>query len=776
MLCSVIRRSLLLASVLVVVGGSVAQAVDVTVAGTPRQAFSGFGVSQIAYDGEQSQITNIPTAIRAQMADMIYTDLNTRILRMWLGPGSSAGTRNFYRDVYAPEAAARGVTTHLMAPGIGEPRPANDDYAGYGRSVANYIKSLKDLAQPLRIDVTGMNNEPGMHQDPQYGGWSYAGINTTITTIRARLDELGCQSTKIVAPEGANADEWVLGSAQSMRADAATWEAILGIASHSYSMAALESIGQVALQGNREYWMTESSENGAESMQDSGMPYRVASRFVNDMNHGVTHWIYFIGYYSEVNNSNSDTKTKLINYDPSTGQIQAWPKYYYLKHLLSDFTLGSRFRHCIRPAGQGGEMNWSNSDAGIYVATAQRTDNSWAVAVTSNGAKTVNLDITELHGSGTQSFAVKRSRLGQYAVSESAVAVVNGQVSIQMGTNELLTLTSNPPAPVNQAPTVSAGADASVTLPAGVNLDGTVSDDGLPTASLTTAWTKVSGPGTVTFGTASAVDTTANFSAAGSYTLRLTASDGQPLSAADDVVITVDPQAGPTDTTPPVAPALPGLAGDGGPAPQLSGITEAGATITVWEGTTALATVVADGGGVWTITLSGLGDGTHTLNVTATDASGNRSVPSPIVVVIVDATAPAVPAVPTVVGDGTANPRLNGTTEAGATVVIREGSTVLGSVVAGGDGTWTVTLGSLATGAHQLTIFARDAGGNASGDSIQFVVVRGEAGGAAPANPANPATSAGGINDCGSGSALGLMLAALAVTMGIQRQRGRRRC
>jgi hypothetical protein len=49
----------------------------------------------------------------------------------------------------------------------------------------------------------------------------------------------------------------------------------------------------------------------------------------------------------------------------------------------------------------------------------------------------------------------------------------------------------------------------------------------------------VSGPGPVTFGNASAVDTTASFSAEGAYVLRLTANDSA-LSSSDDVTITVN--------------------------------------------------------------------------------------------------------------------------------------------------------------------------------------------------------------------------------------------
>src|SRR5688572_25380918 len=91
----------------------------------------------------------------------------------------------------------------------------------------------------------------------------------------------------------------------------------------------------------------------------------------------------------------------------------------------------------------------------------------------------------------------------------------------------------------NQPPAVSAGADQIITLPANATLAGTATDDGLPTppATLTTTWSMVSGPGTVTFGNANALSTTASFSTAGTYTLRLTASDSA-LTAVDDVVIT----------------------------------------------------------------------------------------------------------------------------------------------------------------------------------------------------------------------------------------------
>ncbi|HSF16184.1 MAG TPA: metallophosphoesterase [Vicinamibacteria bacterium] len=105
---------------------------------------------------------------------------------------------------------------------------------------------------------------------------------------------------------------------------------------------------------------------------------------------------------------------------------------------------------------------------------------------------------------------------------------------------DYLTIIKGPPE--NQAPFVAAGEDITVILPASRSLDGTVSDDGLPNppATVTTTWSVVSGPGTVTFADGSAVDTTASFSTDGSYVLRLTADDGE-LTAFDQVTITVEP-------------------------------------------------------------------------------------------------------------------------------------------------------------------------------------------------------------------------------------------
>jgi len=75
-------------------------------------------------------------------------------------------------------------------------------------------------------------------------------------------------------------------------------------------------------------------------------------------------------------------------------------------------------------------------------------------------------------------------------------------------------------------------ADASATTYA---LMGSASDDASPGA-LSIGWSKIEGPGSVVFDAPSSPQTTATFSALGTYTLRLSAGDGAQ-AVSDDVVL-----------------------------------------------------------------------------------------------------------------------------------------------------------------------------------------------------------------------------------------------
>ena len=92
---------------------------------------------------------------------------------------------------------------------------------------------------------------------------------------------------------------------------------------------------------------------------------------------------------------------------------------------------------------------------------------------------------------------------------------------------------------VNQSPTVSVGPDETIKIDEVLNLSATIDDDGLPANTLGGTWSKASGPGEVTFGELTDENTTASFSADGSYVLTFTATDGE-LEESDQLKVTVE--------------------------------------------------------------------------------------------------------------------------------------------------------------------------------------------------------------------------------------------
>ncbi len=94
--------------------------------------------------------------------------------------------------------------------------------------------------------------------------------------------------------------------------------------------------------------------------------------------------------------------------------------------------------------------------------------------------------------------------------------------------------------PTNQPPQVNAGPDLTAAPNVDTQLRGSVIDDGLPLqpGRTTAVWSQISGPGAVVFSSSNATTPLARFPAAGTYALRLSATDGE-FSAQDDLVVTV---------------------------------------------------------------------------------------------------------------------------------------------------------------------------------------------------------------------------------------------
>lgn len=174
--------------------------------------------------------------------------------------------------------------------------------------------------------------------------------------------------------------------------------------------------------------------------------------------------------------------------------------------------------------------------------------------------------------------------------------------------------------------------------------------------------------------------------------------------------------------------------------PVLNGSAEAGARVAIYDNGTLLATVTAAIDGTWEYLPAALGNGQHVFTAIATDAAGNVSPTSGGFIINVDTIAPSAPLLVSVVDDiaggvfnaalnngqltNDARPTLNGTAEAGSTVSIYDGSTLLGTALVQSNNSWSFTPTTpLTNGSHTFTVTATDAAGNTSSATAGFNVV-----------------------------------------------------
>ncbi|AWH88919.1 Ig-like domain-containing protein [Limnobaculum parvum] len=186
-------------------------------------------------------------------------------------------------------------------------------------------------------------------------------------------------------------------------------------------------------------------------------------------------------------------------------------------------------------------------------------------------------------------------------------------------------------------------------------------------------------------------------------------------TVADDVgTITGDLKDG--DTTDDTKPTISGTA-----------MSAKGGTVTIYNDGTKIGTATVDADGKWTFTpATALADGSYKITVDATNTVGQTSEKSDAFNFTVDTVAPGavtdlvitddVGAVTGALKDNDTTddntPTFTGKAEANGIVTIYDGSTALGSVKAGSDGSWTFTPTALADGKHEFSTKVTDAAGN----------------------------------------------------------------
>lgn len=233
----------------------------------------------------------------------------------------------------------------------------------------------------------------------------------------------------------------------------------------------------------------------------------------------------------------------------------------------------------------------------------------------------------------------------------------------------------------------------------------------------------------------------------GSYSFTVQATNGNGTGGlSTPIAITVDLTAPQQPTIVNAVDDVPGYTGSlannaltNDPRPTLNGTGEAGATITVFDNNNPIGTTTVDQNGSWSFTPGNpLSNDQHVFTASATDSAGNTGAVSGSFTLTVDAQAPNVPAMTSVIDDNNQpnvsvlpdqvtddrRPVLNGTGEADATINIFDNGVLLGTTVVAPGGTWSWTVNSdLTEGSHNLTVSATDPAGNTSAASSAWNIV-----------------------------------------------------
>ena len=314
---------------------------------------------------------------------------------------------------------------------------------------------------------------------------------------------------------------------------------------------------------------------------------------------------------------------------------------------------------------QGGQYyvyaNASDAASGIGGVTAN-------VANITTGSTAVPL-VAGSYTVGATTYGYRSAALTANAVLTAGTKTYTGTATDKVGNaittaNASVTVDNTNPTGSITAPT-NGWATASTTV---------TSNSADATANVASAVFQYSPAGAGTW-TTFATDTASPFSNAwdttgltdgGSYDLRVVTTDNASNTfTSPTVTVTVDRTVPAAPSTPVLAPASDsGVQGDNltnDTTPTFTGTAEAGATVSLYNGPTFVASGVATGG-TWSITTPAGTDGSYVITATATDPAGNVSTSSGSVTITIDATVPAVTAARLANGTGTA-----GTADAGDT-------------------------------------------------------------------------------------------------------------
>lgn len=449
----------------------------ITVQPGARQTFHGLGASLFRYTPSADYNRQLTRAQQQALPRLLWHDARFRSVRLWIHPDDflpAPDARNIapYVDGWInthklPDAIAAGATRLNLAPdnipaamGDGHGLIRDAEIPSYAALLAGFIRVFRNRTGIL-INYAAVLNEP----NDRPVKLSDAQWPVMILALRRALDIRGLNSVQIIAPESANCGADAYAVVDSIKADAEAWGNLKGVATHSYNNAAREEMAGRTV--GKEYWITEAGGtfDGDEDAYDGLQAASIASRFLNDVNHRVTDWQFFIGFEQTDPRGNTG---RIIKYEPVPYKPTILQKYYYLKQLSETFDVGTAFRHSR--SSLDGEMDYTyGKKPRVNAAAARNPDGTWGIGLSNYTSPTFR-DADDpknlpLHNSGypAQAFRVKvrvpelaKVSALRFAVRQSTamvgdrpggfVVMHNGVVAVPLLPLELVTLRSVPAA------------------------------------------------------------------------------------------------------------------------------------------------------------------------------------------------------------------------------------------------------------------------------------------------------------------------------------------
>jgi hypothetical protein len=434
----------------------------ITIDDKPKQVFRGFGASQPR--DQQILFKHYGARHVAALSDRVYADLGMNLVRLWVHSHAqipvSEMKAKFYQaymdNDYLDIIKASGVEQVLLAPtrGITPPTESVQEYAS---KLATFIREIYD-ERGVRIDVTGIANEPE--------GFTPEQLSDSVRLLRRELDSRGLASVGIIAPEWPNADGFAGRAVEAIKSNADSWAALQAVATHSYNMGANTLMENLIAGTDKEYWMTEAGRGLPRAVDDHGKQIITeeepgdtaeaaitAARFLSDMNHSVTHWIWAIGIGAYDQHPNKDSGQVLARPDDRTGGIKYNTKYYYLKQLRTVFDIGAVFYGS--ESAREKRMGWTyGQKPAVTVAMAQNSDQSWGIGVINTTgirgsrisqffpASSYSVAIKLPRAASRLQFQIFRSKRDGYAAETTIRADRSGYLNVLVAPHELVTLRS----------------------------------------------------------------------------------------------------------------------------------------------------------------------------------------------------------------------------------------------------------------------------------------------------------------------------------------------